>query len=59
MRFFIRPLFLSLALVSSFVTAQDFDAPGVAKEKHSYQVSQALSLTQPAVDWLSRVMLRV
>ncbi|KAJ7095368.1 Hsp90 protein-domain-containing protein [Mycena belliarum] len=34
---FLRPILLSLALVSSHVAAQDFDAPGVAKEKHSYQ----------------------
>ncbi|KAJ7700068.1 Hsp90 protein-domain-containing protein [Mycena rosella] len=33
----LRPLFLSLALVSSYVAAQDFDAPDVPKEKHSYQ----------------------
>ncbi|KAJ6484984.1 Hsp90 protein-domain-containing protein [Mycena vitilis] len=31
----LRPLFVSLALLSSYVAAQDFDAPG--KEKHTYQ----------------------
>ncbi|KAJ7744442.1 heat shock protein Hsp90 [Mycena maculata] len=33
----LRPLFVSLALLSAYVTAQDFDAPDVPKEKHSYQ----------------------
>ncbi|KAJ7667986.1 Hsp90 protein-domain-containing protein [Mycena polygramma] len=33
----LRPLFVSLTLLSSYVAAQDFDAPGVPKEKHTYQ----------------------
>ncbi|KAJ7129695.1 Hsp90 protein-domain-containing protein [Mycena epipterygia] len=28
---------ISLTLISAYVAAQDFDAPGVPKEKHSYQ----------------------
>ncbi|KAJ7283667.1 Hsp90 protein-domain-containing protein [Mycena rebaudengoi] len=33
----LRPLVLSLTLLSSSVLAQDFDAPDVPKEKHNYQ----------------------
>ncbi|KAJ6613464.1 heat shock protein Hsp90 [Mycena sp. CBHHK59/15] len=33
----LRPLFLSLTIISSYVSAQDFDAPNVPKEKHNYQ----------------------
>ncbi|KAJ7904479.1 heat shock protein Hsp90 [Mycena olivaceomarginata] len=33
----LRPLLLSLTLLSSYVVAQDFDAPDVPKEKHDYQ----------------------
>ncbi|KAJ7276359.1 Hsp90 protein-domain-containing protein [Mycena haematopus] len=34
----LRPLLLSLTLLSSYAAAQDFDAPDVPKEKHNYQV---------------------
>ncbi|KAJ7228675.1 Hsp90 protein-domain-containing protein [Mycena pura] len=33
----LRPLLVSLTLLSSYVAAQDFDDPGLQKEKHDYQ----------------------
>lgn len=40
----LRPLLVSLTLLSSYVAAQDFNAPDVPKQKHNYQVCALSSL---------------